>query len=123
MATANPQRPVIVHPTDFAPGDAAAMAHAVAMALASKSILRLLQVRIDNELFYSPTQGLRQVRDLLALGPLCPLWTYPETYQRSDSGIAPIFIAEAVSCAQDHKKERTLREETSESSLKVLSRF
>ena len=65
MATASPQRPVIVHPTDFAPGDAAAMAHAVAMALASKSILRLLQVRIDNQSFYSPTQGLRQVRDLL----------------------------------------------------------
>jgi hypothetical protein len=65
MATANPQRPVIVHPTDFAPGDAAAMAHAVAIALASKSILRLLLVRVDNESFYSPTQGLRQVRDLL----------------------------------------------------------
>lgn len=73
MATASPQRPVIVHPTDFAPGDAAALAHAVAMALASKSILRLLQVRVGNESFHSPTQGLRQVRDLLvgwgALGP------------------------------------------------------
>ena len=65
MATANPQRPVIVHPTDFAPGDAAAMAHAVALSLASKSILKLLLVRIDKESFYSPTQGLRQVRDLL----------------------------------------------------------
>ncbi len=73
MSTANPQRPVIVHPTDFAPGDAAAMAHAVAMALASKSILRLLLVRVDNSSFYSPTQGLRQVRDVLVgwgvLGP------------------------------------------------------
>jgi nucleotide-binding universal stress UspA family protein len=73
MATAHPQRPVIVHPTDFAPGDAAAMAHAVALALASKSILRLLQVRLDDASFYSPTQGLRLVRDLLvdwgALGP------------------------------------------------------
>ena len=65
MAPANPQRPVIVHPTDFAPGDAAAMAHAVALSLASKSILKLLLVRVDNESFYSPTQGLRQVRDLL----------------------------------------------------------
>jgi len=65
MAPPNPQRPVIVHPTDFAPGDAAAMAHAVAMSLASKSILKLLLVRIDKESFYSPTQGLRQVRDLL----------------------------------------------------------
>jgi nucleotide-binding universal stress UspA family protein len=56
---------VIVHPTDFAPGDAAAMAHAVALSLASKSILQLLLVRVDNQSFYSPTQGLRQVRDLL----------------------------------------------------------
>ena len=39
--------------------------HAVAMALASKSILRLLLVRVDNQSFYSPTQGLRLVRDLL----------------------------------------------------------
>ena len=53
----------IVHPTDFTPGDASAMAHALAMAIASKSILRLLQVRVDNETFFSPTQGLRQVRD------------------------------------------------------------
>jgi nucleotide-binding universal stress UspA family protein len=65
MAPPSPQRPVIVHPTDFAPGDAAAMAHAVALSLASKSILKLLLVRIDKESFYSPTQGLRQVRDLL----------------------------------------------------------
>jgi len=65
MAPTNPQRPVIVHPTDFTPGDAAAMAHAVAMALASKAILRLLLVRVDNASFYSPTQGLRLVRDLL----------------------------------------------------------
>jgi len=66
MASASsPQRPVIVHPTDFAPGDAAAMAHAVAIALASKSVLRLLLVRVDAASFYSPTQGLRQVRDLL----------------------------------------------------------
>jgi hypothetical protein len=73
MAPAHPQRPVIAHPTDFAPGDAAAMAHAVALALASKSILRLLHVRLDDKSFYSPTQGLRRVRDLLvewgALGP------------------------------------------------------
>jgi hypothetical protein len=65
MAPPSPQRPIIVHPTDFAPGDAAAMAHAVALSLASKSILKLLLVRIDKESFYSPTQGLRQVRDLL----------------------------------------------------------
>jgi hypothetical protein len=73
MAPDSPQRPIIVHPTDFGPGDAAAMAHAVAMALSSKSILRLLRVRVENESFYSPTQGLRQVRDLLVawrmLGP------------------------------------------------------
>jgi hypothetical protein len=65
MAPPSPQRPIIVHPTDFTPGDAAAMAHAVALSLASKSILKLLLVRIDKESFYSPTQGLRQVRDLL----------------------------------------------------------
>jgi nucleotide-binding universal stress UspA family protein len=65
MASDTPPRPIIVHPTDFAAGDASAMAHAVAMALASKSVLRLLQVRVDNEAFFSPTQGLRRVRDLL----------------------------------------------------------
>ena len=66
--TTNPEiqpRPVIVHPTDFAAGDASAMAHALAMAMASKSILRLLQVRVEDENFFSPTQGLRQVRDIL----------------------------------------------------------
>jgi nucleotide-binding universal stress UspA family protein len=65
MTSDTPPRPIIVHPTDLAAGDASAMAHALAMALASKSILRLLQVRVDNETFFSPTQGLRQVRDLL----------------------------------------------------------
>jgi nucleotide-binding universal stress UspA family protein len=66
MNTETQPRPVIVHPTDFAPGDGAAMAHALAMALASQSVLRLLQVRIDDETFFSPTQGLRKVRDILA---------------------------------------------------------
>jgi nucleotide-binding universal stress UspA family protein len=65
MNLETPARPIIVHPTDFAPGDASAMAHALAMAMASKSILRLLQVRVDDEAFFSPTQGLRQVRDIL----------------------------------------------------------
>ena len=65
MAPDSPQPSLIVHPTDFTPGDATAMAHAVAIALASKSTLRLLCVRVGNESFYSPTQGLRQVRDLL----------------------------------------------------------
>jgi len=94
MATANPQRPVIVHPTDFAPGDAAAMAHAVAMALASKSILRLLQVRIDNESFYSPTQGLRRVHDLLVgWGALGPDDAYDRWQKELDLEVASVSIA------------------------------
>jgi len=94
MATAGPQRPVIVHPTDFAPGDAAAMAHAVAMALASKSILRLLLVRIDNESFYSPTQGLRQVRDLLVgWGVLGPDAAYDRWEKELDLQVSSISIA------------------------------
>ena len=62
---ATPKRATIVHPTDFSPGDAAAFAHALAMTLASKSQLCLLQVRVADEAFFSPTQGLRHVRDLL----------------------------------------------------------
>ncbi|MGO4869499.1 MAG: universal stress protein [Roseiarcus sp.] len=65
MAPANPTRATIVHPTDFAPGDASAFAHALAMALASKSQLCLLQVRDQSEAFFSQTRGLRYVRDLL----------------------------------------------------------
>ena len=95
MATADPQRPVIVHPTDFAPGDAAAMAHAVAMALASKSILRLLQVRIDNQSFYSPTQGLRQVRDLLVgWGVLGPDAAYDRWEKELELQVSSVSIAE-----------------------------
>lgn len=41
------------------------MAHALGLSLASHSILRLLQVRVNNKSFFSPTQGLRRVRDLL----------------------------------------------------------
>jgi len=94
MATADPQRPVIVHPTDFAPGDAAAMAHAVAMALASKSILRLLQVRIDNQSFYSPTQGLRQVRDLLVgWGVLGPDAAYDRWEKELELQVSSVSIA------------------------------
>ena len=94
MATANPPHPVIVHPTDFAPGDAAAMAHAVAMALASKSILRLLQVRVDNESFFSPTQGLRQVRDLLvAWGVLGPDAAYDRWEKELDLQVSSVSIA------------------------------
>ena len=65
MAPATPKRATIVHPTDFSPGDAAAFAHALAMTLASKSQLCLLQVRVAGEAFFSQTQGLRHVRDLL----------------------------------------------------------
>ncbi len=65
MAPPTARRATIVHPTDFSPGDAAAFAHAVAMTLASKSQLCLLQVREAGEAFFSQTQGLRHVRDLL----------------------------------------------------------
>jgi nucleotide-binding universal stress UspA family protein len=65
MAPPTAKRATIVHPTDFSPGDAAAFAHAVAMTLASKSQLCLLQVRQAGEAFFSQTQGLRHVRDLL----------------------------------------------------------
>ncbi len=58
-------RATILHPTDFSPGAGSALAHALAIALASKSQLGLLQVREDEQAFFSPTQGLRQVRDLL----------------------------------------------------------
>jgi len=94
MAPANPQRSVIVHPTDFAPGDSAAMAHAVAIALASKSILRLLLVRVDNESFYSPTQGLRQVRDLLVgWGVLGPDAAYDRWEKDLDLQVSSVSIA------------------------------
>lgn len=65
MPLATATRATIVHPTDFSPGGALAFAHALAMSLASKSQLCLLQVRENEEAFFSPTQGLRQVRDLL----------------------------------------------------------
>jgi hypothetical protein len=94
MAPSSPQRPVIVHPTDFAPGNAAAMAHAVAMALASKSILRLLRVRVDNESFYSPTQGLRQVRDLLVgWGLLGPDAAYDHWEKELELQVSSVSIA------------------------------
>jgi hypothetical protein len=94
MAPPSPQRPVIVHPTDFAPGDAAAMVHAVAIALASKSILRLLLVRVDNESFYSPTQGLRQVRDLLvSWGRLGPDAAYDRWEKELELQVSSVSIA------------------------------
>jgi hypothetical protein len=94
MAPANPQRPVIVHPTDFASGDATAMAHAVAMALASKAILRLLLVRVDNASFYSPTQGLRQVRDLLVgWGTLGPDAAYDHWEKELELQVSSVSIA------------------------------
>ena len=70
------------------------MAHAVAMALASKSILRLLQVRVDNESFSSPTQGLRQVRDLLvAWGVLGPDAAYDRWEKELDLQVSSVSIA------------------------------
>ena len=65
MALSTAARATILHPTDFSPEAGAALAHALAIALASKSQLSLLQVREDEQAFFSPTQGLRQVRDLL----------------------------------------------------------
>jgi hypothetical protein len=94
MASDTPPRPIIVHPTDFAAGDASAMAHAVAMALASKSILRLLQVRVDNETFFSPTQGLRRVRDLLVKWSLLdPNATYDRWERDLDLQVSSASIA------------------------------
>jgi len=70
------------------------MAHAVAMALASKSILRLLLVRVDNESFYSPTQGLRQVRDLLVgWGLLGPDAAYDRWEKELDLQVSSVSIA------------------------------
>jgi nucleotide-binding universal stress UspA family protein len=58
-------RATILHPTDFSAASADAFAHALGIALASKSQLCLLQVRDDEDAFFSRTQGLRQARDLL----------------------------------------------------------
>jgi len=94
MTQTSPQRPIIVHPTDFAAGDAAAMAHAAAMALASKSELRLLLVRVDNETYFSPTQGLRKLRDLLvAWGRLAPDAAYDRLAQDVDLQVSSVSIA------------------------------
>lgn len=64
MAPATATRATIVHPTNFSPGAALAFAHALAMSVASKSQLCLLQVRGEDG-FFDRTQGLRQVRDTL----------------------------------------------------------
>lgn len=94
MAQTSPQRPIIVHPTDFAPGDATAMAHAAAMALASKSELRLLLVRVGDESYYSPTQGLRRLRDLLVRwGRLTPEAAYDRWAQELDLQVSSVSIA------------------------------
>lgn len=70
------------------------MTHAVAMALASKSILRLLLVRVDNESFYSPTQGLRQVRDLLVgWGLLGPDAAYDRWEKELELQVSSVSIA------------------------------
>ncbi len=65
MPLSTPTRATIVHPTDFSPGAASALAHALAITLASNSELRLLKVRENDQAFFSQTQGLREVRDLL----------------------------------------------------------
>ncbi len=56
--------PAILHPTDFRPGGASALAHAVALALATHARLSLLHIRGVDEA--GPTRnGLAPVADLL----------------------------------------------------------
>lgn len=66
MAPSTAARATILHPTDFSAEAGAALAHALAITLASKSQLSLLQVRENEQAFFSSTQGLRRVRDCLA---------------------------------------------------------
>ena len=94
MALSTATRATIVHPTDFSPAGASALAHALAMTLASKSQLCLLQVRRNEDAFFSPTQGLRQVRDqLVRWGQLrkdAPYdhWESPGDFKVSNMSIA-----------------------------------
>jgi hypothetical protein len=72
MGPAQTPLATIVHPTDFGPGGAAALAHALRMALAAKARLCLLNVRGEGE--PAPGRsGFRRVRDILVkwemLGP------------------------------------------------------
>src|SRR5579863_9358014 len=63
-ARPTPLGPTILHPTDFGPGGASALAHAVALALAAHGRLSLLHIRgVDDA---GPTRnGLAPVADLL----------------------------------------------------------
>ena len=94
MALSTATRATIVHPTDFSPGGGSALAHALAMTLASKSQLCLLQVRENEDAFFSPTQGLRQVRDLLARwGRLGKDATYDHWESERDIRVSNMSIA------------------------------
>ncbi len=65
MALTKAARATIVHAVNPSAGGGLAFAHALKITLASKSQLCLLNVRGENDAFYSRTQGLRQVRDVL----------------------------------------------------------
>jgi nucleotide-binding universal stress UspA family protein len=63
-AQACPLGPVLLHPTDFSPGGAGALAHAVALALKTHARLSLLHIRHEDDA--GPTRnGLSPVADLL----------------------------------------------------------
>jgi nucleotide-binding universal stress UspA family protein len=94
MALSTATRATIVHPTDFSPGGGSALAHALAMTVASKSQLCLLQVRENEDAFFSPTQGLREVRDLLARwGRLRKDAPYDHWESESDLRVSNVSIA------------------------------
>jgi len=65
MASSMAPRATIVHATNPSAVGGLAFAHALKITLASKSQLCLLNVRDESEAFFSRTQGLRQVRDVL----------------------------------------------------------
>ncbi len=64
IANATPLGPALLHPTDFSPGGASALVHAVALALKTHARLSLLHIRAADE--SGPTRnGLAPVADLL----------------------------------------------------------
>ena len=91
---ASPQRPIIVHPTDFAPATPPRWPTPSRWRWRRSRMLRLLLVRVDNESFYSPTQGLRQVRDLLVgWGRLGPDAAYDRLAKELDLQVSSVSIA------------------------------
>ncbi len=65
MVSSKAPRATIVHAMNPLAGGGSAFAHALKITLASRSQLCLLNVRGEDDAFFSRTQGLRQVRDVL----------------------------------------------------------